>query len=70
VSARRCDAVKSSAVVWSTPSIEAVAAERKLAASRAAAIRRTRRIFVWPLGDEVTQLELFWERVVPLVPRV
>jgi alkanesulfonate monooxygenase SsuD/methylene tetrahydromethanopterin reductase-like flavin-dependent oxidoreductase (luciferase family) len=27
-----------------------------------------RRIFVWPLGDEVTQLELFWERVVPLVP--
>ena len=28
-----------------------------------------RRIFVWPLGDEVTQLELFRERVTPLVPR-
>jgi alkanesulfonate monooxygenase SsuD/methylene tetrahydromethanopterin reductase-like flavin-dependent oxidoreductase (luciferase family) len=28
-----------------------------------------RRIFVWPLGDEVTQLELFRERVAPLVPR-
>jgi alkanesulfonate monooxygenase SsuD/methylene tetrahydromethanopterin reductase-like flavin-dependent oxidoreductase (luciferase family) len=27
-----------------------------------------RRIFVWPLGDELTQLERFWERVVPLIP--
>jgi hypothetical protein len=26
-----------------------------------------RRIFVWPLADEVRQLELFRERVVPLV---
>ena len=25
------------------------------------------RVFVWPLGDEVEQLELFQERVVPLV---
>ena len=28
-----------------------------------------RRIFVWPLGDEVRQLELFRERVTCLVPR-
>jgi alkanesulfonate monooxygenase SsuD/methylene tetrahydromethanopterin reductase-like flavin-dependent oxidoreductase (luciferase family) len=28
-----------------------------------------RRIFVWPLGDEVTQLELFREWVTPLVAR-
>jgi alkanesulfonate monooxygenase SsuD/methylene tetrahydromethanopterin reductase-like flavin-dependent oxidoreductase (luciferase family) len=28
-----------------------------------------RRIFVWPLGDELPQLELFRERVVPLIPR-
>lgn len=28
-----------------------------------------RRIFVWPLGDEVTQLELFRERVTCLLPR-
>jgi alkanesulfonate monooxygenase SsuD/methylene tetrahydromethanopterin reductase-like flavin-dependent oxidoreductase (luciferase family) len=28
-----------------------------------------RRIFVWPLGDEVRQLELFRERVTGLVPR-
>ena len=28
-----------------------------------------RRIFVWPLGDEVRQLELFRERVVPLLAR-
>jgi alkanesulfonate monooxygenase SsuD/methylene tetrahydromethanopterin reductase-like flavin-dependent oxidoreductase (luciferase family) len=28
-----------------------------------------RRIFVWPLGDEVAQLELFRERVTCLVPR-
>jgi alkanesulfonate monooxygenase SsuD/methylene tetrahydromethanopterin reductase-like flavin-dependent oxidoreductase (luciferase family) len=26
-----------------------------------------RRIFVWPLGDELRQLELFRERVTPLV---
>jgi alkanesulfonate monooxygenase SsuD/methylene tetrahydromethanopterin reductase-like flavin-dependent oxidoreductase (luciferase family) len=26
------------------------------------------RVFVWPLGDELRQLELFRERVVPLVP--
>jgi hypothetical protein len=25
------------------------------------------RVFVWPLGDELRQLELFRERVVPLV---
>jgi alkanesulfonate monooxygenase SsuD/methylene tetrahydromethanopterin reductase-like flavin-dependent oxidoreductase (luciferase family) len=28
-----------------------------------------RRIFVWPLADEVRQLELFRERVIPLVAR-
>jgi alkanesulfonate monooxygenase SsuD/methylene tetrahydromethanopterin reductase-like flavin-dependent oxidoreductase (luciferase family) len=28
-----------------------------------------RRIFVWPLGDELTQLGVFWDRVVPLVSR-
>jgi Luciferase-like monooxygenase len=28
-----------------------------------------RRIFVWPLGDEVAQLELFHERVTCLLPR-
>jgi alkanesulfonate monooxygenase SsuD/methylene tetrahydromethanopterin reductase-like flavin-dependent oxidoreductase (luciferase family) len=28
-----------------------------------------RRIFVWPLGDEVAQLELFRERVTNLLPR-
>jgi len=28
-----------------------------------------RRIFVWPLGDEVAQLELFRERVTGLLPR-
>jgi hypothetical protein len=28
-----------------------------------------RRILVWPLGDEVRQLELFRERVTSLVPR-
>jgi alkanesulfonate monooxygenase SsuD/methylene tetrahydromethanopterin reductase-like flavin-dependent oxidoreductase (luciferase family) len=28
-----------------------------------------RRVFVWPLADEVTQLELFRERVTTLVPR-
>jgi 2-methylisocitrate lyase-like PEP mutase family enzyme len=27
-----------------------------------------RRIFVWPLGDEARQLELFRERVTSLVP--
>jgi hypothetical protein len=27
-----------------------------------------RRIFVWPLGDEVRQLELFRERVASLLP--
>jgi alkanesulfonate monooxygenase SsuD/methylene tetrahydromethanopterin reductase-like flavin-dependent oxidoreductase (luciferase family) len=27
------------------------------------------RFFVWPLGEEVRQLELFRERVVPLLPR-
>jgi alkanesulfonate monooxygenase SsuD/methylene tetrahydromethanopterin reductase-like flavin-dependent oxidoreductase (luciferase family) len=42
-----------------------VCAERLTAFVRAGA----RRIFVWPLGDEVTQLELFRERVVPLVRR-
>jgi alkanesulfonate monooxygenase SsuD/methylene tetrahydromethanopterin reductase-like flavin-dependent oxidoreductase (luciferase family) len=42
-----------------------VCAERLAALVTAGA----RRIFVWPLGDEVAQLELFWERVVPLVPR-
>jgi alkanesulfonate monooxygenase SsuD/methylene tetrahydromethanopterin reductase-like flavin-dependent oxidoreductase (luciferase family) len=42
-----------------------VCAER-LAALVAAGARR---IFVWPLGDEVRQLELFRERVTTLVPR-
>ncbi len=42
-----------------------VCAERLTALVRAGA----RRIFVWPLGDEVTQLELFRERVAPLVSR-
>jgi alkanesulfonate monooxygenase SsuD/methylene tetrahydromethanopterin reductase-like flavin-dependent oxidoreductase (luciferase family) len=28
-----------------------------------------RRVFVWPLADEVRQLELFRERVIPLVAR-
>ncbi len=41
-----------------------VCAER-LAAYVAAGARR---IFVWPLGDEVRQLELFRERVVSLLP--
>ena len=41
-----------------------VCAER-LAAFVAAGARR---IFVWPLGDEVAQLELFRERVTGLVP--
>jgi alkanesulfonate monooxygenase SsuD/methylene tetrahydromethanopterin reductase-like flavin-dependent oxidoreductase (luciferase family) len=42
-----------------------VCAER-LAAFVAAGARR---IFVWPLGDEVRQLELFRERVTSLLPR-
>ena len=42
-----------------------VCAERLTALVRAGA----RRIFVWPLGDEVTQLELFRGRVAPLVSR-
>jgi alkanesulfonate monooxygenase SsuD/methylene tetrahydromethanopterin reductase-like flavin-dependent oxidoreductase (luciferase family) len=42
-----------------------VCAERLAAFASAGA----RRIFVWPLGDEVRQFELFRERVVPLVPR-
>ncbi len=42
-----------------------VCAERLTAFVRAGA----RRIFVWPLGDEVAQLELFRERVVPLIGR-
>jgi alkanesulfonate monooxygenase SsuD/methylene tetrahydromethanopterin reductase-like flavin-dependent oxidoreductase (luciferase family) len=41
-----------------------VCAERLTALVRAGA----RRIFVWPLGDEVAQLELFRERVTCLVP--
>jgi alkanesulfonate monooxygenase SsuD/methylene tetrahydromethanopterin reductase-like flavin-dependent oxidoreductase (luciferase family) len=36
----------------------------KLSAYAAAGVQR---VFVWPLGDEVGQLELFRERVVPLV---
>ena len=40
-----------------------VCAER-LSAFAAAGVRR---IFVWPLGDELAQLERFQERVVPLV---
>lgn len=36
----------------------------KLSAYAAAGVQR---VFVWPLGDEVRQLELFRERVVPLV---
>jgi alkanesulfonate monooxygenase SsuD/methylene tetrahydromethanopterin reductase-like flavin-dependent oxidoreductase (luciferase family) len=42
-----------------------VCAERLSGFVRAGA----RRIFVWPLGDWVRQLELFFERVAPLVPR-
>jgi 2-methylisocitrate lyase-like PEP mutase family enzyme len=42
-----------------------VCAER-LAASVAAGARR---IFVWPLRDEVEQLERFRERVAPLLAR-
>jgi hypothetical protein len=41
-----------------------VSAERLTAFVDAAA----RRIFVWPLGDEARQLELFRERVTSLVP--
>jgi hypothetical protein len=41
-----------------------VCAERLTALVRAGASR----IFVWPLGDEVAQLELFRERVTCLVP--
>jgi alkanesulfonate monooxygenase SsuD/methylene tetrahydromethanopterin reductase-like flavin-dependent oxidoreductase (luciferase family) len=41
-----------------------VCAERLAALAAAGA----RRIFVWPLGDEVRQLELFRERVATLVP--
>jgi alkanesulfonate monooxygenase SsuD/methylene tetrahydromethanopterin reductase-like flavin-dependent oxidoreductase (luciferase family) len=41
-----------------------VCAERLAAVLGAGA----RRIFVWPLGDEVRQLELFRERVVSLLP--
>jgi probable F420-dependent oxidoreductase len=41
-----------------------VCAERLAALVTAGA----RRIFLWPLGDEVAQLEAFWDRVVPLVP--
>jgi alkanesulfonate monooxygenase SsuD/methylene tetrahydromethanopterin reductase-like flavin-dependent oxidoreductase (luciferase family) len=40
-----------------------VCAERVAAFARAGA----QRLFVWPLRDEVAQLELFRERVVPLV---
>jgi alkanesulfonate monooxygenase SsuD/methylene tetrahydromethanopterin reductase-like flavin-dependent oxidoreductase (luciferase family) len=42
-----------------------VCAERLTAFASAGA----RRIFLWPLGDEVRQLELFRERVAPLVSR-
>jgi alkanesulfonate monooxygenase SsuD/methylene tetrahydromethanopterin reductase-like flavin-dependent oxidoreductase (luciferase family) len=41
-----------------------VCAERLAAFARAG----VQRVFVWPLDDEVRQLELFRERVVPLVP--
>ncbi len=37
----------------------------KIAAYQAAGAQQ---IFLWPVADEVTQLEVFWERVVPLVP--
>jgi hypothetical protein len=26
-------------------------------------------VLIWPVTDEERQLELFWERVVPLLPR-
>jgi alkanesulfonate monooxygenase SsuD/methylene tetrahydromethanopterin reductase-like flavin-dependent oxidoreductase (luciferase family) len=42
-----------------------VCAERLAALAEAGA----QRIFLWPLGDEVRQLELFRERVVPLIGR-
>ena len=44
----------------------AEACAERLAAFVAAGARR---IFVWPLGDEVRQLELFRERVTSLLPR-
>jgi alkanesulfonate monooxygenase SsuD/methylene tetrahydromethanopterin reductase-like flavin-dependent oxidoreductase (luciferase family) len=37
---------------------------QRLAAFAAADVER---IFVWPLGDELAQLERFSDRVVPLV---
>ena len=40
-----------------------VCAERLTAFAEAGA----QRLFVWPLRDEVTQLELFRERVIPMV---
>ncbi len=42
---------------------EGKCAERLLAYARAGA----QRIFLWPLADERAQLELFRERVVPLL---
>jgi alkanesulfonate monooxygenase SsuD/methylene tetrahydromethanopterin reductase-like flavin-dependent oxidoreductase (luciferase family) len=39
----------------------------RLAAFASAGVQR---VFLWPLRDEVTQLELFVERVAPLVERV
>ena len=43
----------------------AEACAERLAAYAAAGVQR---VFVWPLGDELRQLELFRERVAPLVP--
>jgi hypothetical protein len=70
MSVRRCNA-KASTVSFSTPSIDVAAADRKLCAERLAAFvaAGARRIFVWPLGGEVRQLELFREPVTGLVPR-
>ena len=38
----------------------------KLTAYREAGVQR---VFIWPLADEVNQLERFWETVVPLLER-
>jgi alkanesulfonate monooxygenase SsuD/methylene tetrahydromethanopterin reductase-like flavin-dependent oxidoreductase (luciferase family) len=34
---------------------------------RAYSTQGAQRVFLWPVGDEVEQLALFWERVRPLV---
>jgi alkanesulfonate monooxygenase SsuD/methylene tetrahydromethanopterin reductase-like flavin-dependent oxidoreductase (luciferase family) len=43
----------------------AEACAERLAAYAEAGVQR---VFLWPLGDELRQLELFQERVKPLIP--